>query len=153
MNDEACAHSFANEVCRGNQEALVFCTLWYQFAHLCDDIVDSMEDGRPTMPPEKIIESYIILGMVYNCPFYKKHSDLLFSTVISITNTYADSVAWERSPVTHRRLIADVLRTCGNEMFFIVAMIIGGWSHVRSVSARIRETDWLRQHTKPDDFK
>lgn len=140
------AHAFAREVCKGNPEAMQCCDLFFHYCHGIDDLIDTMEDGRPTMSKEQIIALFINAAGLYNCAYYKKHSDLLLGIVISVTNSWADSVLWEKSPMPHRRVIADVLRTCGNEFFFMVAMIEGGWSHVRSVSAKIRERDWLAHH-------
>lgn len=146
------AHNFTKLVCCGNRDAEVFCGLYYQYCHGIDDILDTMEDNRPTMSKEDILALFVNAAMLYNCTFFKQHSALLFGSVLAVTNAYADSVAWESDPVEHRRTIADVLRTCGDEMFFMVAMICGGWKHMRAVSGQIRESDWILQHTKPDDF-
>ena len=140
------AHAFAVEVCRGNQQALDFCHLWYQYCHGIDDLIDTMEDGRPTMSPEEIIALFANAALLYNCPFFLANRNFLFPVVLLVTNAYADSVAWEKSPVNRRRVMADVLRTCGDEMFFMVAVILGSWPHVRGVSGRIREADWILQH-------
>ncbi len=148
--DENYAHDFAAEVCMGNQEALDFVSLWYRWCHFLDDLIDTMEDGRPVMDKEQMIQGFLTSAFLYSCPFYRKHSDVLISCVITTTNAYADSVAWERSPIEHRRNIGNILRTCGNEMFFLVAALVGGINHMRSVSQKIRETDFLRQ--KGDEF-
>lgn len=149
MGHEATAeetHSFAKELCRGNPHALVFCDLWYTYCHSIDDILDTMEDGRPTMSKEAILAVFINAAMLYNSPFYVENRHHLYPVVFAVTNQYADSVAWERSPEKHRRTMADVLRCCGDEMLFIVAMIVGGWQHMRQMSGRIRERDWILQH-------
>lgn len=150
MTDANAAHAFAVEVCNGDQEALVFCNLWYTWCHFLDDLIDTMEDGRPTMNKETMIQGFLNSVLLYSCPFYRKHSDVLMSCVITVTNSYADSVAWERSPIEHRRNIGNILRTCGNEMFYLIACITGGISHMRNLSPKIRETDFLRQ--KGDEF-
>jgi hypothetical protein len=145
-------HAFTKLVCNDNKDAIDCCDLFYRYCHGIDDLLDTMEDGRPTMPKEEILSIFIMAGCLYNCPFFRKHSMTLFPVIIAITNSYADSVAWERDPLAHRRTIADVLRTVGDDFFFMIAMICGGWSHMRKVSGQIREVDYLRQHTKPDDF-
>jgi hypothetical protein len=146
------AHDFTRAVCLGNKDAENFCNLYFVYCHGIDDLLDTMVDGRPTMGKEEILGLFANAAMLYNCNFYKQHSATLFSIILTVTNAYADSVAWERDPKEHRRTIADVLRTCGNELFFMVAMICGGWAHMRKVSGAIRERDYLLQHTKPDDF-
>jgi hypothetical protein len=140
------AHAFCREVCLGNTEAMQCCDLFYKYVHGIDDIIDTKEDSRPTMSNEKIIETFITCAGLYNCSFYRNHANVLLGVIIVVTNTWADSVAWERSPLEHRRTMSNVLRTCGDDFFFAVAMICGGWQHLRNVSAKIREADYLRQN-------
>ena len=59
---------------------------------------------------------------------------------------YADSMEWENSSLKRRRQMADVMRTCGNEMYFMIALLKGGEEHMRNMSPRIRERDWIGQH-------
>lgn len=143
---EKTAHDFAKEVCRGDKSAEVFCHLWYVYCHAIDDLIDTMEDGRPTMNPEQILAMFANAALLYNCPFFVANRNHLFPIVLSVTNAYADSVMWEKSPLWRRRAMADTLRMCGDEMFFMIAMLIGGWDHMRSVSGKIRERDWVLQH-------
>jgi hypothetical protein len=145
------AHNFTKELCQGNRAAEEFCNLWYAYCHGIDDIIDLKEDGRPTMSNEKILEVFATAALMYNCKFYTDHRPHLFPIVIAVTNLYADSVLWERSPAAHLRKIADVLRCCGDEMLLMVAIIIGGWSHMRKMSPRIRETDYRLQHDENDN--
>lgn len=140
------AHNFTVELCKGNKAAEEFCSLWYRYAHFIDDIIDLKEDGRPTMSNEDILATFVDAALLYNCPFFVANRQHLFPLVISITNQYADSVAWERSPVEGKRKIADVLRCCGDEMLLMVAMIVGGWKHMREMSLKIRWRDYELQH-------
>lgn len=144
--DAAEATRWNTELCQGNREAMTFCDMWYQYCHGIDDLIDTMEDGRPVMSKEQIISLFLKAAIFYNSPFFTKHRDLLFPIAIQTTNTYADSVAWERSPKKHLRIMADVFRTCGNDMYFMVALLCGGEAHMRSMSKAIRERDWIGQH-------
>lgn len=144
--DAADAVKWNVELCRGNAEAMNFCDLWYQFCHGIDDLIDTMEDGRPKMSKEQIISLFLKAAIFYNSKFFVQHRELLFPIAIQVTNTYADSVAWERSSERHLRIMGDVFRTCGNEMYFMVALICGGPAHMRTMSQRIKERDWLGQH-------
>lgn len=136
----------SKEVCKGDSDAMLFCGLWFGYCHAIDDLIDNMEDGRATTRPEEILRLFATAAAIYNTQFYVKHRDQLFPSVLAITNMYADSVAWEKSPVEHQRKIADILRCCGNEMFFIVALIVGGWDHMRLMSPKIRDKSWQLQH-------
>lgn len=143
----------ALKVCKGDAAALQCCDIWFDYCHLIDDLFDTREDGRPTMPTDQIMRTFWCALMFYNCDFYVKHRERLFPIVTMVTNAYADVVHWEKDPAEHRRAIADVLRCCGNEFFFMVALITGGVDHMREVSPLIRETSWLLQHDengKPD---
>lgn len=134
------------ELCRGNREAMNFCDMWYQYCHGIDDLIDTLEDGRPTMSKEQIISLFLKAAVFYNSRFFVENRELLFPIAIQTTNTYADSVAWENSPKAHLRIMGDVFRTCGNEMYFMVALICGGEAHMRTMSQSIKERDWLGQH-------
>lgn len=143
-------HAFANEVCRGNTEARVFVDLFYKLCHALDDLIDCKEDGRPTMSNEKIIELWAITALMYNTPYYIKNRTHLFPSILSVTNLYAQSVAWERSPINRQRIMADILRTVGDHVLFIVALLEGGWSNMRTVTAKIMDADWVLQHRDDD---
>lgn len=146
--NEQLAHAFAKELCCGNADAQKFCELFYQYAHGLDDLIDCKEDGRPTMSNEDIMRLFSTAMLMYNCPFALRHQSLLFPAIVVVHNMYADSVAWEKSPLKHRRVMADAMRTCGDEIFNLVAHICGGYRHMRNLSGRIREADWLRQHNE-----
>lgn len=137
-------------LCKGDQEAMAFNDMWYRYCHAIDDLIDTMEDGRPMMNAEQMLEIFALAAMLYNSPFFVRHRDVLFPIALQVTNSYSDSVAWEQSPINRRRIMADCLRTCGNEMFNMVALIKGGWKHLRDLSPKIRERDWLGQHTEDD---
>lgn len=134
------------ELCRGNQQAMVFCDLWYGYCHGIDDLVDTLRDGRPRMSKEQIVGLFFRACLLYNTDFYLQHRDMLAPIVLQVTNTYQDSIAWEHSSQKHLRQMADVFRTCGNEMYVMVALICGGEQHMRRMSMAIKERDWLGQH-------
>jgi hypothetical protein len=138
-------------LCGGDDDAMQFNDLWYRYCHGIDDLIDTMEDGRPKMNADQILELFITAAFLYNCPFYRKHREYLFTTVMLVTNSFGDSVLWEKSPLSRRRIMADCLRTCGDEMYYMVALICGGWKHMRNVSPAIRERDWLGQHDMKDN--
>lgn len=144
--DAKAAYQWNVELCLGDNEAMECCDLWYKYVHLIDDILDTRQDGRPIMSDNQLLEVFAIAAAFYNCTFFVKHRHLLFPIVLLVTNQYADSVEWERSPLTHRRMMADCLRCCGDEFYFMIAMIKGGWSHVRNIGPRIRERDFVAQH-------
>ncbi len=141
---------WSNQLCKGNPDAMFFCDLWYRYCHAIDDLLDTMEDGRPTMSRDQILSIFFCAAFFYNCRFYRANAEVLSPVVIMVTNMYADSVAWERSSIPRRRVMGDVLRTCGDEMYFMVALLCGGEQHMRDMSLKIRERDWIGQHDEHD---
>ncbi len=146
--DQASARKWCDRLCAGNQDAMLFCDLWYRYCHAIDDLLDTIEDGRPTMSKEQILSVFFCAAFLYNSRFYLQNAGALGPVVLMVTNMYSDSVAWEKSPLAHRRAMADVLRTCGDEMYFMIALLCGGLEHMREMSLAIRERDWLGQHDK-----
>lgn len=140
------AHKWNVALCKGNRDAMVFCDFWYQYVHGVDDLIDTMQDGRPRMSKDQMIGLFFKAALLYNCSFFVANRDLLFPIVLQITNTYADSVAWERSPKEHLRKMSDVFRTCGDEMYVMVALIVGGEEHMRQMGRAIKERDFVLQH-------
>jgi len=140
-------HSIASQlnavVCNGNAEAHQFNSLWYTYCHNIDDLIDG--DNGPISAEAKL-EIFAVAAALYNCNFYRQHQAALYPIVLMVTNAYADSVKWEDSDQDHQRKMADVLRMAGNEMYNAVALITGGWQHMRSVSSEIRDQDWIGQH-------
>ncbi len=137
-------------LCCGNQDAMTFCDLYHSYVHGIDDLVDTMEDGRPTMSKEQIVGLFFQALILYNSAFFVAYRHLLFPVIIQVTNMYQDSVAWERSPKAHLRKIADVMRTCGGEVYFMVALICGGPEHMNKMSRLIRDRDYCSQHDSND---
>jgi hypothetical protein len=138
------------KLCKGNTDAMHTSDMWYQYCHGIDDILDKMKDGRPQMSRAQILSVFFKGLLFYNSTFYTKHREHLCSTAAMTHNMYADSVEWERSSLRRRRTMADVMRTCGNEMYFMIALLVGGESHMREMSLAIRERDWLGQHDSDD---
>jgi len=140
--DAQCCH----ELCCGDQAAMEFIGLWYHYCHGVDDLIDTMQDGRPIMDREQMIHLFFLAAVLYNHKYFLAHRDILYPIALQTTNSYADSVAWENSSKAHLRTIGDVLRTCGNEMCIMVSLLCGGEAHMRKISQWMKERDWLEQH-------
>lgn len=140
------AVAWNTELCLGRADAMAFCNLWYIYCHGIDDLIDTLQDGRPRMAKEQMISLFFNAAVLYNSPFFVANRELLFPIVLQITDAYQNSVAWEHSPKWHLRQMADVWRTCGNTMFTMIALICGGEAHMRRMSMAINERDYLLQH-------
>lgn len=144
----ASAAKFNATLCKGDQEAMSFCDIWYRYCHGIDDLIDTMQDGRPRMSKDQMVSLFFTAALLYNSSFYVRHRDILAPIILQITNTYRDSIAWEKSSDLQLRKMGDVFRTCGNEMYVMIALVLGGEAHMRQMSLLIKERDFALQHDK-----
>jgi len=128
------------EVTNGNQAAADWLDKWWKYIHAIDDIID---EGRGH---EAFLEVLVDAAELYSHPFWLANWFHLRPLVVTITNAYADSVAWEKSPEAPERAMADVLRFAGAEMYLLVAAVCGGYGHMRKLSPRIRHHTWAANH-------
>lgn len=130
------------EVCHGHPDALAFVVAFHAYCHQIDDLID----GDTAYNPENLLRVLMSANALYSTPFYLQHAWRLQPVIASITNTYADSVAWETSDEPWKQRVADVIRQCGNDMILTVAWIVGGWSLMRAISLRLRAAAYHSQH-------
>lgn len=128
--------------CQGNPDALAFLIAFHGYCHQIDDLID----GETAYNPENLLKVLMTANALYSTPFYLQHAWRLQAVVASITNTYADSVAWENSDEKWKSGVADVIRQCGNDMVLVVAFIVGGYNNMRAISLKLREFAYKDQH-------
>jgi hypothetical protein len=125
----------------GNVAAQEFLVLWNLYCHAIDDLVDGAE--RPS--PEALLAVFAQAAMLYSHPFYRAHAVNLLPVVLLVTSAYADSVKMEKLEGWPKRM-ADVLRFCGNDMVCAVALITGGYTHMRTISMQLRAVSQYEHH-------
>lgn len=130
------------EACCNNPDALLFVSAFHHYCHTIDDFVD----GDKQITPENLLDLLIQANNLYTTTFYINNCIKLQTVITNITNTYADSVAWEKSSEKWKRDVADVIRQCGNDMVVTVAWICGGYQHMRTISLKLREFAYHSQH-------
>lgn len=128
--------------CNGHAPAMAWLNLWREYVHAIDDI----EDEETT--PEFRQRTYVLALELFTHPFFRAHEERLKQVVLNCTNAYADSLAWEKSPVPWQREFADHYRHFGAEMVIAIAQITGGYDHARGISLELRATCWLEHHDK-----
>lgn len=122
-------------------EAVKFIQSFCQYCHDIDDIIDGDKTNT-----EHILKTFCNAAAIYSSNFYHRYSLQLYPIVLNITNTYADSVKWEKSDVDWKRAVSDTLRSCGNDMIYIVVGICSGYDAMRDVSALLREVSYNHHH-------
>jgi hypothetical protein len=139
MND----HERAMKAANGNAEAAEFLCLWARYCHAVDDVVDG-----DTKDAEGIISAFALAPLVYGNAFYLENISALRVVALLVSNMYADSEEMRATPTKWARQFADVYRHAGNEMVMAVALICGGYEHVRAVSFEQRATCYAVQHSE-----
>jgi hypothetical protein len=129
-------------ICCGDEQAMDFLAhFWAPYVHGIDDIIDGDKKSA-----EEILAVFALAATLYSHPFYLKHLEALRQHIIVCTNIYADSVAWENSPIPWQREWADHNRHVGMEMVICVASICGGYRHARLISQEQRAVCWDEHH-------
>jgi hypothetical protein len=121
---------FYMKVANGNVSAAQFIWMFHTWCHEIDDIID---DGKW----DALSINTVLLGAagLYAHPFYIEHWAALQSQIIIATSVYADSNLWEKDPALWKRQWAEVLRHSGLHINFTIAMICGGWEHLRGLGS------------------
>lgn len=121
-------------ICLNNSEAELFLSLWTRYIHAIDDI----EDKATT--PEFRLRTFIQAAEVYSCSFYLKNIIQLKQMVYTITNMYTDSL------ISPDKEFNKWAAHAGIEMFLTVALIVGGYDHMRSISTELRAITYCKHH-------
>lgn len=129
-----------NRCCGNNAEAKDWLRQWRRYVHQIDDLVD---DAALRADAEFVLNTFARAAVLYTHPFFLKNIGSLRQLVLNITNTYADSVRFERLGCDWQKDWADHHRHCGSEMVLAVCMIchgggVEGYEAARALSAEVR---------------
>jgi len=113
-----------------------FVILYNQYVHAIDDIIDE-ENKRND--PEFILNAFAIANELFSCKFYRDNAHILQPIEFMANNTYADSVAWEKSDEKWKQESARTLRHSGLDVFFAAFCICCGRDKLREISSDMRE--------------
>ena len=122
------------KTCKGNAIAAVYLGMISRCLRVIDDIYDQDHE----VSREKLLEvmEYLFINIPAN-PFFIEHRERLFSQHISMWNSWMAANYLADGDETDK-LYSHVLRDACNELLPIVAMLIGGPVHMRTISADIR---------------
>lgn len=128
------------EVAKGNADAAGFLAAFQGKAHLMDDVVD--RDVPERMDREHVlVELDWLLALTQN-PFVQSHRGQLVPVIVLGMNAWLDANQWEVSVDKRKRTAADVLKGFYHEVMYLVALLCGGFDHMRAMSAKYRSYDF-----------
>jgi hypothetical protein len=118
----------------GNQPAVDAFLMLSRISEVWDDLID----GEP-VDPEDVHGAFVdALVRLQGNPFYRQHEGILMGVVIAGINAWLDSVQLETTPTEAARMHAFYLRNFAYELINVCAFAVGGWRHMRAVSADMR---------------
>lgn len=118
----------------GDQAAVDAFLMLSRIAEVWDDLID----GEP-VDPEDIHGAFVdAMVRLQGNPFYRRHEGVVMGAVIAGINAWLDSVHLEKAPGRAARMHAFYLRNYCYELLNVCAFCIGGWRHMRAVSAEMR---------------
>lgn len=130
-------------ICCGNEMAASFLMAWDDLLEAVDDTVDEVTNAEfKIRTAQRFIQAY-------SHPFFLEHVRELSMLVSLINNAYADSEDCAKSNLPWKKELGDVLRHSSGEMTRAVALICGGFDHLRSISMKMHEGCYYKHH-QPD---
>jgi hypothetical protein len=127
------------EICRGDEAAISLCWSLYQFLHVLDDLVD--RDVPVT--PEMVGLSFLSCVETFAAnPFFQQHRDLILGALRPAVIQWVNSEEWRKRDDVREKVAAEVIKSGYQDVFYLIAGLVGGLPHQLEVAARWREYDW-----------
>jgi hypothetical protein len=127
------------DICRGDQEALHVCWSLFRFLHVLDD----MFDGDQEFSARAAGLSFLDFTETVACnPFFQAHRDLLCGSMRVALVEWIDSEAWRTREDLREKVAAEVLKSQYQNIFFLIASLVGGLPHMAAMSAKWRDYNW-----------
>lgn len=128
------------EVAKGNEQASRFLLSYLTLCHVVDDV----EDKDKPVTDERMIRMLIWWSeeLLYN-EWVKQHADPLWAAVLIGWNSWLDSNQWAKCP-NPKLFASDVMKSNYQEIVYLVAYLCGGLEHMRAMSVKHREYQFVK---------
>lgn len=130
------------QIIQEGSEAALFLKAVLGWVHAIDDI----EDEETT--PEFRLRTHVMGVSVMSSNYYQRHAAQLYLPLLLVANNYADSLHLEKSGLSWKRSLADMLRCSSIYLLQAVILIEGGWEALRGISELIHENGYYLQHNE-----
>ncbi len=126
------------EAANGNDNALAFLRAWATRVHWIDDLAD--RDALDRRPEEWYLPGHFSthevewLTTIVSNPFFLAHQQKLLPTMLASYGSWVDSHGFPAEQQS-------VLKAQWHEVVWIVALLTGGYNHMRKVAATNRQFD------------
>lgn len=136
-------YALMKEVANGDKDALDYLLLMSKVFKTWDDLYD--QDNQVTKEVANEVFSALSFDLNRN-PFFSKNRAALESFVFVAWNAWMDSNEWQGDEDKTKGVCAWFIRDWCNEIDVLVAWLVGGSEHARSISLKCREF-YLKQLT------
>lgn len=124
-----------SDVCNGDSHAVGFCTVIYHWLHAIDDLYDRDKE----ITPEAWMNVNLgVMDQCHNNPFFKKHYVSLFPLIKAAFQAYASSERMRKAGEVRELVIAEVLKSQYQDIFYHVAFLCGGMEHQTKMEQKHR---------------
>lgn len=134
-------------ICNGNKEAAIWLQIGRRYVHEIDDLID---EDIPKADRVSGGQRACLIGSLaielFTHPFFIRHSAILATAMMTMTNNYADSLRWEKSQVPWQSGFSDWSRHAWLDVVLIVAYICGGYEAMRNEAAELRAMSYADHH-------
>lgn len=133
------AERYFDEVCLGNKEAREFCLVFHSWVHWIDDAVDRTRDYTVEETARLTLEAVFTFS---ENPFFQQHKESLIPLIVQSVLAWESSAEWEKREDYRDYVASQVLKSYYHEVYWHVALIVGGWSHARKTIRDKRQIDY-----------
>lgn len=129
----------ALKIANGNKDAARFVQAFVCHCHVLDDVIDK---DKPVTDEVLIgTEASWLIELTHN-PFFVANKAMLVPIILNAFNAWLDSNRMATSEDENVKRASDVVKGFYHEVCWQVALITGGWKHMRSITSEHREYDY-----------
>lgn len=124
------------EIALGNQAAEDFMVGFYQWIHTLDDLIDR---DRPILL-ETVHSNH--LGLIVSVSaneFFLKYRDSLLPVIVMSALAHQESERLRNAENVLDRVASQVIKSQYQDVFYLVAFLVGGYAHASAMSRKFRE--------------
>lgn len=124
------------DIARGDLEATAFMAAFYLWVHKQDDLIDR---DKPVPVEHSVGFDLSIFHTFAKNEFFHKNADMIWPVIVTSALAYIASEEKKKNEDVLERITAQVLKSQYMDVFFIVAVCIGGFDHAVAMSRKYRE--------------
>jgi len=123
------------EIANGNEQAHSFMRAFYIWVQTQDDLFDK---DKPVTAANLATTNMNLLLEVSNNPFYRENSNVLLPVLMSASLAWVASEDFAKREGPLDRLSSQVIKSQYQDVFFQVALLVGGIDHCLAMQAKFR---------------